>query len=76
MKNWHREVPGRLQAARIPVISEFISTEPQSRERTGTGVGVGGYITEYPRHALESIKGQNQILSNYSKLTFSHTGFR
>jgi len=30
VKNWHREVPGRLQAARIPVISEFISTEPQT----------------------------------------------
>jgi len=30
VKNWHREVPGRLQAARIPVISEFISTESQT----------------------------------------------
>ena len=40
MKNWHREVPGRLQAARIPVISEFISTEPQTGREQETGVVV------------------------------------
>ena len=64
MKNWHRAVPGRLQAARIPVISEFISTEPQKgREQNSGGVGgCGGYITEYPRHALESIKGAKSNL--------------
>ena len=65
MKNWHRAVPGRLQAARIPVISEFISTEPQTRREQGTGGGGGvggGYITEYPRHALESIKGAKSNL--------------